>query len=207
MDCRRECFDVADGLIYLMPTVDRTWLPIFKTVIMRPAHLSVRWYFSVMARESDGCKTLEDDVVVGPDPIVVNAAAQAETCVGDNNGEVSWTQTGGTGAYTFEFDGEVVTGVSAEGLEPGTYDVMVTDANSCSVTETVEVEGPWPPTSAPVSPMRHVSGATTVSLWSMQLEVQERSSTVKTAPTTSRTTNSPVCRCIYRVCTGPVRLH
>ena len=139
------CFDVANGEIYLIATGGSNSVGFEYSVDginYAPSPIPVSGgTFSVMARESNGCMgTLEDDVVVGPDPILVNAAAQAETCVGDNNGEVSWTPTGGTGAYTYAVDDEVVTGVSAAGLEPGTYDVTVTDANTCSVTETVEVE-------------------------------------------------------------------
>ena len=138
------CFDQANGEIYLTATGGSNLGFEYSVdgINYAPSPIPVSGgTFSVMARESNGCMgTLEDDVVVGPDPIVVNAAAQAETCVGDNNGEVSWTPTGGTGAYTYTVDEEVVTGVSAAGLEPGTYDVTVTDANTCSVTETVEVE-------------------------------------------------------------------
>ena len=107
-----------------------------------PSPLSVTGgTFTVTARDPLGCTaTLENEVVVGPPAIEVNAAVEPELCAGDANGEVSWAPINGDGNYTFTFDGEATTETMAGDLAPGTYTVVVTDGEGCSGEETVEVE-------------------------------------------------------------------
>lgn len=107
-----------------------------------PSPLSVTGgTFTVTARDPLGCTaTLENEVVVGPPAILVNAAAEPELCSGDENGEVSWAPVNGDGTYTFTVNGEATTETMAGDLTPGTYTVVVTDGEGCTGEETVEVE-------------------------------------------------------------------
>ena len=117
------CGNIADGEIYLAASGGGTsgagpWEYSADEENFMPSPLMVAGgVYTVTARDPFGCTgTLAQEVVVGPDAIVVNAAAQAETCAGDNDGEVSWTPTGGNGAYTYAVQWRGRPGVSATGL-------------------------------------------------------------------------------------------
>lgn len=96
--------------------------------------------YTVTAQDVYGCiGTLETEIVIGPDPIIVNAMSMPEACFGDNTGEVSWAPVGGQGVYTYEFDGMATSETMAGDLAPGDYDVTVTDQDGCSETVTITV--------------------------------------------------------------------
>ena len=100
--------------------------------------------YTITARDPLGCTaTLENEVVVGPTAIEVNAVVEPEPCVSEG-GEVSWAPTGGEGNYTFTFNGEATTETMAGDLAPGTYTVIVTDGEGCTGEKTVEVEAAVP---------------------------------------------------------------
>jgi hypothetical protein len=97
--------------------------------------------YTVTAQDVYGCTgTLATEIVIGPDPIIVNAMSMPEACFGDNTGEVSWAPVGGQGGYTYEFDGMATTETMASDLAPGDYDVTVTDQDGCSETVTITVD-------------------------------------------------------------------
>ena len=141
------CANIQDGQIYLIALGGGTnSVGPFEFSVdgenFGPSPLSVTGgTFTVTARDPLGCTaTLENEVVVGPPAIEVNAAVEPELCAGDANGEVSWAPINGDGNYTFTFDGEATTETMAGDLAPGTYTVVVTDGEGCSGEETVEVE-------------------------------------------------------------------
>ena len=141
------CANIQDGQIYLIALGGGTnSVGPFEFSVdgenFAPSPLSVTGgTFTVTARDPLGCTaTLENEVVVGPPAIEVNAAVEPELCAGDANGEVSWAPINGDGNYTFTFDGEATTETMAGDLAPGTYTVLVTDGEGCSGEETVEVE-------------------------------------------------------------------
>ena len=64
---------------------------------------------------------------------ITSASVSNELC-DDGNGSISLTIDGGNGPYSYNWgNGEITQGLS--GLTAGTYQVTVTDANSCSVSE------------------------------------------------------------------------
>ena len=141
------CANIQDGQIYLIALGGGTnSVGPFEFSVdgenFGPSPLSVTGgTFTVTARDPLGCTaTLENEVVVGPPAIEVNAAVEPELCAGDANGEVSWAPINGDGNYTFTFDGVATTETMAGDLAPGTYTVVVTDGEGCSGEETVEVE-------------------------------------------------------------------
>ena len=97
--------------------------------------------YTVTVQNAFGCTaTLEEQVVVGPDAIQVNAVAGPESCFGAEDGEVSWAPVSGVGGYTYTVNGEAVSSTYAGMLAPGEYTVTVTDFNGCSESETVTVD-------------------------------------------------------------------
>ena len=60
---------------------------------------------------------------------------------GATDGEIDLTVTGGTGVYTYAWsNGETIEDL--EGLTAGTYSVVVTDENGCSVSIEVVLTSP-----------------------------------------------------------------
>ena len=141
-----SCANIQDGQIYLTALGRHNSVGPFEFSVdgenFAPSPLSVTGgTYTVTVRDSLGCSaTMENEVVVGPPAILVNAAVEPELCAGDANGEVSWAPLNGDGNYTFTFDGEATTETMAGDLAPGTYTVVVTDGDGCSGEETVEVE-------------------------------------------------------------------
>ena len=140
-----SCANVADGEIYLVSyggNAPQTIEYSVDGVTFGPSPLMVSGgTYTVTARDVFGCTgTVENDVVIGPDAIAVNAAGVAESCFGEGDGMVSWAPVGGQGAYSFSFGGNATTESAVLDLVPGEYEVSVTDEDMCTETVIVVVE-------------------------------------------------------------------
>ena len=76
-------------------------------------------------------------------PALLEAATAVDnvSCHGIGNGVVELTVTGGTPDYTFAWDNGATT-EDLNGVGPGSYNVLVTDQNGCTVTASAEVTEP-----------------------------------------------------------------
>jgi len=86
-------------------------------------------------------------VITDPDPIVFSSVVTDVTCTGGSDGQIQITGvTGGTGAYQYSIDNGVsyTAGNTFTGLNEGTYQLMVMDANSCSSTGQAELDATSP---------------------------------------------------------------
>ena len=92
-------------------------------------------------------------VVASP---TATAAVNDATSPSSANGSVVVTATGGTPAYTYAWSSGSSTTDSLGGVNPGTYTVTVTDANSCTVTASGSVY---------VTGILSLSNAVTVSIY------------------------------------------
>ena len=138
------CANTPDGEIYLQAFGGAAPSTILYSVDgenYAPSPLMVTGgTYTVTAQDVNGCTaTMEQEVVVGPAAIDVNAMSMPEACFGSADGQVSWAPEGGEGMYTYAFDGEATIETAVSGLAPGTYDVTVTDEDGCSETVSVEV--------------------------------------------------------------------
>jgi len=83
-----------------------------------------------------GCVKVMDPVTVTqPTEMVVTAIVSDISCFGSGNGSVDLTVSGGTGSYAFSWTGPggfTSTSEDISGLQAGTYNVTVTDGNSCT---------------------------------------------------------------------------
>ena len=86
--------------------------------------------------------------VTATQPLISSATATSTiSCFGANTGGISLSVSGGTANYTYNWSGPTVisqetvsqTSRSYSNLAPGTYSVTVTDANTCSITQSVVV--------------------------------------------------------------------
>ena len=102
-------------------------------------------YYRCQVTCSAGPSTVISDPVLVDvyDPVLVYAAGLDLHCHGDNLGEVYLSVSGGTGTYTYNWNGGLYTTQNISTLPPGTYSVVVTDGNGCSAnTSTIVSEPP-----------------------------------------------------------------
>ncbi|MBL7795504.1 MAG: HYR domain-containing protein [Saprospiraceae bacterium] len=91
--------------------------------------------YTVTLTDGAGCQTISTTTITEPAPIEVQAAVTPASCPQSTDGSMTVAISGGAGPFTFSFPG----GGNGQGLGVGTYTITATDANSCTVLETVEV--------------------------------------------------------------------
>ncbi|MBK8554691.1 MAG: HYR domain-containing protein [Lewinellaceae bacterium] len=93
-----------------------------------------------MATVSDasGCTAVVQDTITQPNALFANAAATGETALGENDGTATASPSGGTPPFMYLWNNGAMSAV-IDSLSPGTYTVTVTDANTCSVEQSVTV--------------------------------------------------------------------
>jgi gliding motility-associated-like protein len=79
------------------------------------------------------------NVASSSNPVINTISSTPETCSGDNNGTVTASASGGSGTLTYTWQQGNLSGATQNNLAPNTYTVTVTDANNCSVQQSVTV--------------------------------------------------------------------
>jgi gliding motility-associated-like protein len=86
--------------------------------------------------------------ITEPDPISIIINKVDVAVYGESTGSATAVVSGGTGAYSYEWDTDPVETTDAIiGLAAGTYTVTVTDANGCVNFESIIINQPAPPLS------------------------------------------------------------
>ncbi|MEM6966726.1 MAG: T9SS type A sorting domain-containing protein, partial [Bacteroidota bacterium] len=96
--------------------------------------------YSATITDANGCTSTVSYQIDEPSAINVNASSTDVTANGVNDGTATATPTGGTSGYTFLWS-TGATAASISSLAPDTYTVTVTDANLCTATQSVTVNG------------------------------------------------------------------
>lgn len=107
--------------------------------------------YDVVVTDINGCTGSASATLTAPDPLDVVIAftdfdGYPVSCIG-NDGGVQLTVSGGAPAYQFDWIGPNGFGSQSEditGLEAGTYDLVVTDANGCRNDTTITLQEPAP---------------------------------------------------------------
>jgi gliding motility-associated-like protein len=101
------------------------------------------WY-ELFVTDATGCVTSDSILVDSPGLISPNAVISNISCFGLSDGAINVSTTGGVQPYAFQWN----TGAPSEdlsGLLPGTYTLVITDANNCVVTNSFTVTQPLAP--------------------------------------------------------------
>ncbi len=116
--------------------------------------------YTVTVTDDNGCTLSQTNSVTQPTAITFGAQTITNVgCFGGNNGSATITPTGGTGAYTYTWNG--VAGTNPQNnLVANTYTVIVTDANNCPFTTTVTITEPSQLVIAPLATDALCFGAT-----------------------------------------------
>ncbi|NND95319.1 MAG: hypothetical protein HKN45_10665, partial [Flavobacteriales bacterium] len=100
--------------------------------------------FQLTITDANGCITDTTFVFTNaPDTIQIDAVVTDNICFDELDGEIDITATGGIGSYDFAWTGPNSFSETTEdisGLEPGVYQVMVTDDNGCMETDSFTVD-------------------------------------------------------------------
>jgi gliding motility-associated-like protein len=94
--------------------------------------------YTVFITDANGCAIQKVFNIGQPQPLVVVDNFIPATC-GLNDGTAGVTVTGGTGSYTYLWTPGNQTTASATGLANGSYTVVVTDANGCSQSVSMNI--------------------------------------------------------------------
>lgn len=101
--------------------------------------------YSVSILDNNGCAFVVAGIVVNPPPactMLVSNTVQNITCVGDCDGEITLTPTGGTGSYTFDIGSGAQTSGIFTALCDGNYSIVVDDGAVCNETFNITISSP-----------------------------------------------------------------
>lgn len=94
--------------------------------------------YTVNITDNNNCPSELSISINQPAALLVNANTTAETALGANDGAATANPTGGTEPYQYLWSNGANT-IAIQNLAPGTYTVEITDANGCTLEQTVEV--------------------------------------------------------------------
>jgi len=103
--------------------------------------------YTVTATDANSCTLTKNFTISEPTPLIATPSQTNVSCYNGANGSASVNVTGGAGSYVYSWSPSGGTSNTANGLSPGTYNVTITDANSCSVTQTFVITAPANPVS------------------------------------------------------------
>ncbi len=97
--------------------------------------------YTVRVTDANNCIIRDTVVITEPNLLVATHTFQNVKCKNAANGSVDLTVTGGVSPYTYAWSNSA-TSQDLSNLAPGTYSVLVTDANNCTVRDTVIITEP-----------------------------------------------------------------
>ena len=96
---------------------------------------------SVTVTDANGCASEEAIQVDQAAPLALAVVHTNALCFGTASGKATASASGGAGSYTYAWsDGQ--SGPQASGLAAGAYDVVITDANGCTISGSAFIEEP-----------------------------------------------------------------
>jgi len=100
--------------------------------------------YTVTATDEDNCTATTTVTITTMEGLVLSPTIKLPDCVGDNNGQIQVTVTGGTANYTYNWSNSLPDANLVNNLSAGTYSLTVTDANGCQATGSYQITEPTP---------------------------------------------------------------
>jgi len=101
----------------------------------------------VTVTDNNGCEAIGNVIVEEATALSLELEGTDASCFEAADGQITATGDGGAGGYTFEWS-DSQTGPTASGLSAGTYTVIMTDANGCTIEDMLQIEEPTALTSS-----------------------------------------------------------
>ena len=143
------CYGDADGSIDLSTsgggTPPFTYLWSNNEITQDISNLSGGNY-AVTLTDLNNCRAFINQDIFEPNQLISEIFSTDVNCHNGSDGLINLVVTGGTGVGSYTFDWS--NGASSEDLfniQAGTYNVTITDANNCSITDDVEIIEPENP--------------------------------------------------------------
>ena len=100
--------------------------------------------YVVTVSYGNGCEVVENFTITEPLEININGAVENVICNGDTNGAINLSVSGGSNVgFQYNWSNGSTT-EDLNGIGAGTYQVVITDSNSCSETNSFQVVEPAP---------------------------------------------------------------
>lgn len=101
--------------------------------------------YSVIVQDSKGCFELIEFTITEPDVLEMEVTVTPEYCVGEADGTITVTPTGGTAPYSTSLNSNnqadyVENQLTYANLTSGDYIIFIKDANGCEINQTVRIE-------------------------------------------------------------------
>ena len=103
--------------------------------------------YTVQVEDQSNCLTFTTFDITEPDALSIGLDATNVSCNGSGDGTIDLTVSGGTYPYSYQWylgTKPISTTQDIVNLIPGTYSVTITDANGCSITESIGITQPAP---------------------------------------------------------------
>jgi gliding motility-associated-like protein len=133
-----SCFGANDGAVYAHasstnPGLSYGWND-GNTNLVRTGLAAGTYIFT--ATDASGCVRRDTAIITAPTQVTATVPnVQQTTCSGTGTGILLATRGGGTGPYTFVWNSSPAQNDSVlDGVNPGTYNVTVTDSKGCTAT-------------------------------------------------------------------------
>lgn len=97
---------------------------------------------SVTITDANNCQSITSFNITQPSQLIITPLQTNVLCFGDINGTATANPTGGTPSYTYLWNPSGQSTQTATSLSIGNYTVTVTDANSCTATQTFIITQP-----------------------------------------------------------------
>jgi len=103
-------------------------------------------YYQATVTDATGCTyPLQNIFVPAPEELsAILTNFNDPACFNDANGEITIAGNGGTEPYQYQWQNitDNPTTATVSGLEAGSYEVLITDANNCTATESIPLNNP-----------------------------------------------------------------
>ena len=139
------CYQVNTGVATVnanggTPNYTYTWNPNVSS--SNTASSLAAGNYNITVTDNSSCTASTLITLIEPTQLVSNPAHTDNTCFGNNNAVIAVNASGGTPAYTYQWNPNVSVTDSALNLVASNYSFTVTDNNACTVTQSVTILSP-----------------------------------------------------------------
>jgi hypothetical protein len=135
-----SCFGACDGVANSAPSggtapYTYAWTPGGQNTSLCPGT------YTVTVTDANGCMAVDSAMITEPPALTLMTSNDSNDCFGDCTAWAQGTVGGGTPGYSYMWTGGQTTD-TATGLCAGGYMITVTDANGCTITDSIWIYEP-----------------------------------------------------------------